>query len=313
MARIPGMPMVDPNDPNAVIQFAIGPLQGAAAVVAQAKGSLPELFRMYYPSTRTFIIKKAGIGGRDDWRCYDAHTGRMVFNSHHPGKNPYEKLDPLGMQSPPPGGEWESVCDVSGHNGGFKIRPKKLSMHGRQYIKVKDKAVLSVAKKSKLKTMSLAKTFSVFLENDSGMAMGSQAGSSTGDELLVISSDLASRTVQFRKPDSNELVAIAQKTTKTLILNAALGVGSELQLEVAAGVDCTMILAAFLGLQQCGEHIVKDAFGNFVYDPLQDHVMDEATDIIPGGKQAAEAYTDITSHGVQAARMYKKFQTMMNA
>jgi hypothetical protein len=37
-----------------------------------------------------------------------------------------------------PWGEWDSICRVFGYNGmpSFKIRPKTLSRHGRQYIQV---------------------------------------------------------------------------------------------------------------------------------------------------------------------------------
>ena len=80
---------------------------------------------------------------KDDVRILDMDTGRVVLVSHHPGKNPYETLDPLGLgntgnQHAVQGGEWESSCDVtSRHNSmpSFKIRPKSLSRHGRQYIK----------------------------------------------------------------------------------------------------------------------------------------------------------------------------------
>lgn len=36
-------------------------------------------------------------------------------------------------------GEWESVCQLSGYAGmpPLKIRPKTMSMHGRQYIQVR--------------------------------------------------------------------------------------------------------------------------------------------------------------------------------
>ncbi len=49
-----------------------------------------------------------------------------------------------------------------------------------------------------------------------------------------------------------ELVAIAQKSTKALIMSAALGAGSEMEIDVAPGVDWTMILAAMMALQQVG-------------------------------------------------------------
>ena len=69
-------------------------------------------------------------------------NGTVVMVSHHPGKNPYDMLDPLGLGNGDKhhavaGGEWESATDVTGHHGyqGFKIRPKSLSRHGRQYIK----------------------------------------------------------------------------------------------------------------------------------------------------------------------------------
>ena len=73
----------------------------------------------------------------------DIATGRVVMISHHPGKNPYEALDPLGLgntedQHAVMGGEWESSCDVTARDRGmpsFKIRPKSVSRHGRQYIK----------------------------------------------------------------------------------------------------------------------------------------------------------------------------------
>ena len=76
-------------------------------------------------------------------RILDVATGQVILVSHHPGKNPYEKLDPLGLgnsgkQHSVMGGEWESATDVSSRHPSmpsFKIRPKPMSAHGRQYIK----------------------------------------------------------------------------------------------------------------------------------------------------------------------------------
>eukprot|EP01061_Rhynchopus_euleeides_P018682 TRINITY_DN3087_c0_g1_i12.p1 TRINITY_DN3087_c0_g1~~TRINITY_DN3087_c0_g1_i12.p1 ORF type:complete len:337 (+),score=141.84 TRINITY_DN3087_c0_g1_i12:80-1012(+) len=304
------MNQIDPNDANAIMEFALGPMDCAAGLVPQQRGKLPEIHQIYHDSKRSFVVKKAGIGGRDDWRCFDAHTGRKIYNSHHPGKDPYEKLDPLGLKQGPAGGEWESVCDVSGHNGGFKIRPKKMSMHGRQYIKLRDKAVLSVAKMSKLKTMSLAPSFQVSIEEDSGMVMGMGAGSKQGDVVMTISSDMVARTIQFYN-NNNELVAIAQKPPKTLFLNAAFGCGTEMQMEIAPGVDCTLILATFLALQQCGEHILKDAFGNFVVDPMQDEAMGQVTDMVPGGQQAVGQYNQMQQQATSGFNKFNKLQQMM--
>ena len=40
------------------------------------------------------------------------------------------------------------------------------------------------------------------------------------------------------------------KSLKTLIMNASLGAGSELEIEIAKGVDWTAILAIILGVKQ---------------------------------------------------------------
>lgn len=45
-------------------------------------------------------------------------------------------------------------------------------------------------------------------------------------------------------------MAVAQKSTKALIMNAALGGGSEMAVDVAAGVDWTAILACIMAIQQ---------------------------------------------------------------
>ena len=47
-------------------------------------------------------------------RILDVATGQVILVSHHSGKNPYEKLDPLGLgnsgkQHAVMGGEWESA------------------------------------------------------------------------------------------------------------------------------------------------------------------------------------------------------------
>eukprot|EP00755_Sulcionema_specki_P024767 Sspe_Gene.81880::Locus_53108_Transcript_1_1_Confidence_1.000_Length_1237::g.81880::m.81880 len=289
--------VVDVNDPNAVLEFAIGPPPDGSTLVPQPKGTPLEFHGVYHNAMHTYIVKKAGLGSRDDWRCFDASTGRVMYNSHHPGKNPYEKLDPLGMQG---GVEWEAICDVSGHNGGFKIRPKKLSMHGRQYIKTRnDQIVMSVAKISKLKSMSFVPKFAV-------------CRGDTSDELVTLSSDMAKRTIMFHTPEG-ELIAVAHKPLKTLILNATLGVGTEMQVDIAPGVDCSFILAAFLGLQQCGEHVIKDAFGNFVLDPLQDEAVDQVTSTVPGADVALGQYHNAQNMGKKAHRIASTINHYMKA
>ena len=62
------------------------------------------------------------------------------------------------------------MCDVSANGGGgegFKIRPKFMSMHGRQLVRRHDDtAVLNVAKMSKFRTLSIRENFAVSVGED---------------------------------------------------------------------------------------------------------------------------------------------------
>lgn len=223
------MPTLIPQDPKSGLKFA----------------------GLYYNEPYRFILK-SGHMSRDDQRMFDTKTGRLVYNSHHPGKNPYDALDPLGLtnqdaahQRNTMGAEWESLTNVTGHGRGFpsfKIRPKKLSRHGRQYIKTGAKngpTLFNVGKVGKLSSMSMRPQFAVGPEED--------------DDTVVykIVGDMMGRTMQVTN-QKDELVAVMSKTNKALIMNAALGKGSESTIDIAQGVDCSMILAIFFGLQQVG-------------------------------------------------------------
>lgn len=161
-------------------------------------------------------------------------------------------MDPLGLtnqdaahQRHTMGAEWESLTDVTGHGRGFpsfKIRPKKLSRHGRQYIRTGGKngqTVFNVGKVGKFASMSMRPNFAVGPQEDDDTV------------LYTIVGDMMGRTMQVTN-EKDELVAVMSKTNKALIMNAALGKGSESTIDVAAGVDCSMILAMFFGLQQVG-------------------------------------------------------------
>jgi hypothetical protein len=89
----------------------------------------------------------------------------------------------------------------------FKIRPAKLSMHGRQLAinPHSGKVIFSVCKRSRIKTMSLRHNLEVSIGDDEG-------------DCYVLEADLMGRTIAF-KNTKDELVAIASKSTKTLILN----------------------------------------------------------------------------------------------
>ena len=86
------------------------------------------------------------------------------------------------------------------------------------------------------------------------MAEGGRAGGSTGPSACIW---------QQRSPFAEPLSGCGttlwtcaarsvfiQKSTKTLIMNAALGHGSELLIDVAPGVDWTAAVAIVLGIQQ---------------------------------------------------------------
>lgn len=73
-----------------------------------------------------------------------------------------------------------------------------------------------------------------------------------------------------------ELVAVMAKTNKALLKTAVFGSGSESTVDVAPGVDCAALLAVLFALGQVGAHYVKDAFDNYVVDPVQDAFVETA-------------------------------------
>ena len=67
--------------------------------------------------------------------------------------------------------------------------------------------------------------------------------------VVAILVDLAERTQQYVNPQGQRIAQVT-KSLKTLIMNASLGAGSELEVEVAKGVDWTAILAIIMGVKQ---------------------------------------------------------------
>lgn len=82
--------------------------------------------------------------------------------------------------------------------------------------------------------------------------------------------------------EREERIAVFTKSVQTLILNAALGVGSEFAIDIAPGVDWTAVLAICIGLHQVGKHYAKDAFSNFIAQPVQGAAMGYAVDQAAG-------------------------------
>lgn len=257
------------NDPNFVVQFAVG--DPVPDLKEQDRNSGLRFTGKYFNQPKRYIMKSAHMS-RDDVRIFDHSNGRLVYNSHHPGKNPYEAMDPLGLTNNGDryeilGAEWESVCDVTGRGRGFanfKIRPKQLSRHGRQYVKdMNGRTMFNVGKMGKFSTMSMRPHFMVGREEDDD------------DVVYKIVADMMGRTLQVTN-QADETVAQIAKTNKALILNAAFGAGSESTIDIAAGVDCSMMLAVVLAVNQVGKHFLGDMFNSYVLDPAQDAAVDSA-------------------------------------
>ncbi len=169
-----------------------------------------------------------------------------------------------------------------------------LSKHGRQFVQSRDNREIyfSVAKESRLKTMSLRHNLEVCKGAD-------------GERELEVVADMSGRTMQFMNK-RNEQVAFVQKSVKALIMTATLGGGSEMMIDVAPGMDWTVILAAMMGVQQVGAHFVKDAFGNFVAPVVQDKAL-EATGL-DGVADAIGHSTDSVTNNVRwAQNMFNMF------
>jgi len=292
------------SDPNFVVEFAIGdPIPN---LVPQSKEDGIKMKGTYFDKTKRYIMKSCHLS-KDDVRILDMDTGKVVLVSHHPGKNPYETLDPLGLGNTGDKyqkhsyGEWESSCDVTARHGSmssFKIRPKALSRHGRQFIKKMngqgdDAIIMNIGKKSKLSTQSMRPHFEVGRGSD-------------GDEEYEIVADMMERTFTIRN-NNDEVIAQVAKTTKALIQTAVLGSGSESTIDIAPGVDCSTILAIVYGLGQVGAHYVKDAANNFVIDPLKDSLIESATEAT-GLDGLVDTYTDASNQAVSESHKLKRFQ-----
>lgn len=275
------------NDPNYAIQFAVG--EPSSNLVPQSRDSGIKFRGVYHTEVKQYIMKSAHMS-REDLRMFDSSTGRMTMVSHYPGKNPYDQFDPLGTTNQDAryqvaGGEWQSVYEVSCQAPfqSFKIRPKWMSRHGRQYVKVGDNVILNVGKIGKLKSMSVRDHFMV--------------GQGEDDELVYkCVADMTGRSIGIYNT-KEELVANVSKSTKALVLTAALGHGSESLIDIAPGVDCSTILAVVYGLQQVGQHFMADLFDNYVADPLKGAVVDSAVEAT-GTQDVVNSYNKASNEAI---------------
>lgn len=162
-------------------------------------------------------------------------SGLPLLFSYPLTHHQYDSLDPLGLGNGDAiaqrrtMGEWDSVCDVRGYGGfrSFKIRPKKLSRHGRQYVRWdnSEEPLFNMSNVSRLKSQSIRHSTAACRED-------------SRDPVWTITSDMMERT-QVVLNEKEEQVAFVQKSLKTLILNAQFGKGSEVVIDIAPGVDQT--------------------------------------------------------------------------
>jgi len=309
--NLASVPMTDEmqqlvNDPSFVVEFAIG--DPFPDLVPQERGTGLTLSKLYFDEPKRYVMKKAHMS-TDDVRVFDYTSRRVVLVSHHPGKNPYEKLDPLGLtgqgakyQRYSAGGEWESACDVTSKMGGiesFRIRPKTLSRFGRQYVqRLNGTTVMNIGKMGKFKSMSLRPHFTVGTEKNK-------------DAVYTIVADMVGRTFSIKNQD-DQVVAQVAKTSKALITTAAFGQGSESTIDVAPGVDCSAILAIVLGIGQVGKHYVKDSFNSYVKEPIKEKLVEGAVESVPGLDQAADYYTDASHQAQQQSHLLAKTAKFFN-
>ncbi|KAL3697691.1 hypothetical protein R1sor_011767 [Riccia sorocarpa] len=259
------------NDPNFLVELAIGPPN--PSLVPQQPGTGLTFGGQFSYAPRQFVFKKAHFSF-DDSRIY-AENGEIVLITHHLGKNPLDSIDPLGLantdQVVAPFGEWDSKCNATGYHGmpSFRVRPAHVSIHGKQYVQDSSGGVtyFNVSKMSRLRSKSIRHNLKV--------CMGDSK-----DGVYDVLLDLAGRSIQLVNK-RNELEAIITKSTKNMILNAAFGAGSELQIDVAPGVDWTAVLAILIGIRQVGKSLARDALSNITGQVTQGAAgaaMDAATD-----------------------------------
>jgi len=277
------------DDPNFVVQFAVGdPMPN---LIPQNPNNSMRLSGIYYNQPKRYIFKKAHVSF-DDNRIFDCDTGTVVMVSHHPGKNPYESFDPLGITNQDDyyklyGVEWKSLCTITGYHGfphEIKIRPKSISRHGRQYVMHGNDTIMTIGKLSKLKTKSFRPHFGVCLGKG-------------GDKKVIYKcvADMMGRTVSILN-EREELVAQMAKSTKALIQMATFGSGTESTIDIAPGVDCSVILAIVYGIGQIGKHLLKDTAQSAVVAPMQDAVMDEVVNNVGCMGEATDVYEDMVEN-----------------
>lgn len=77
------------SDPNFAINFAAG--DPFPVLVKQDRASGIRFAGKYFNEPKRYVLK-SGHMSSDDQRLFDHATGKLVMNSHHPGKVRYQSL-----------------------------------------------------------------------------------------------------------------------------------------------------------------------------------------------------------------------------
>ena len=201
------------NDPNFAVQFAVGdPIPNLIPQNPNDSSSM-RLSGIYFNEPKRYILKNAHVSFHDN-RIFDCDTGKVVMVSHHPGKNPYDAFDPLGItdQGAMYGAELKSLLTMTGYNGfpnQINIRPKTFSRHGRQYISYGNDTIMTVGKLSKLKTKSFRPHF--------GVRKGKKGDDGDKKVIYKCVADMMGRTVSILN-EREELVAQMVRHLSTNII-----------------------------------------------------------------------------------------------
>ncbi len=81
------------KNPKLAVQIAVG--DPFPRLIPQRRGTGIVKDGVYYKQPKRYVLKKAHLA-MDDLRLFDT-DGELILNSHHPGKNPLDALDPMGM------------------------------------------------------------------------------------------------------------------------------------------------------------------------------------------------------------------------
>lgn len=121
------------NDPNFVVQFAVG--DPIPTLIPQNPNEGLHFAGLFFEEPKRYVLKKAHLS-KDDYRVFDFPSGKLKYNAHHPGKNPYAAADPLGLTNQDDRYTWNTLgAEVSISNSvrGFHLDWRSLAFWPKQF------------------------------------------------------------------------------------------------------------------------------------------------------------------------------------